>query len=64
MVMPARTIPITDVQVYSDEPRWRAMRRPATNSIIIMQALEKNTVALGIRIERKLLDLLMFAFLS
>lgn len=32
------------------------MRRLATSSRTIMQALEKKTVALGMRIERKLLD--------
>jgi hypothetical protein len=62
MVMPAKTTPITDVQVYREAPKWRAMRRPATSSNTMMHPLERNTVALGMRIERKLLDLLIFVF--
>ncbi|MBA7663006.1 hypothetical protein ES703_71039 [subsurface metagenome] len=57
--MPAKTTPITAVQVYSDEPKCLATRRAATSSSTIMQKLEINTVALGMRIERKFLDLLI-----
>ncbi len=63
MVIPAKTTPITDVHVYNDEPRCRAISLLATNSRIIMHALEMNTVALGIRIGKKALDLLISAFL-
>jgi hypothetical protein len=62
MVMPAKTTPITDVHVYKDDPRCLAIRRPATSSNTIIHPLEKNTVALGMRIERKVLDLLILTF--
>jgi hypothetical protein len=62
MVIPPNTTPITAVQVYSDEPRCRAISRAATNSRTIMQKLEINTVAPGISIGRKVLGLLISRF--
>jgi hypothetical protein len=63
MVMPARTTTITDVQVYNDEPRCRAISLLATSSSTIMQKLEMNTVVPGMKIDTKLLDLLIVYFL-
>jgi len=60
IVIPIKTTPITDVQVYNDEPRCLATSLLATNSSIIIQALDENTVILGIRIERKLSVFFMF----
>jgi hypothetical protein len=47
---------MTAVQVYSDEPRYRAISRPATISRTIRQKLAMNTVATGTEIDKKLLD--------
>jgi hypothetical protein len=60
--MPPRITPITAVHVYRDEPRLRAISLLATSSITIMQKLEINTVALGIKIDIKLLDLFIVYF--
>ncbi len=46
-VIPASTTPITAVQVYKEEPRYRATSRAATSSITMMQKRERNTVAQG-----------------
>ena len=45
--MPASTMPITDVHVYRDDPRCRAINRPATSSMTMMQKLDTKTVAFG-----------------
>src|SRR5258708_39824288 len=46
MLIPARTTPITDVQVYSELPTYRAISREAVSSRTMMHTLAPNTMAL------------------